>query len=123
MDSSDSYDNGYFYCPDLTASDVMSFETDESTFFALELNAKEGKDVAFLLYPNRNFVYYIDGEVVEPTMHEMQVFISVPAGDHKIEVKYENTAIHMSIIVQVCYYVVICAAFVIFLFISKIRKL
>ena len=122
VDFSDSYDNGYFYCPDLTESDVISFETDESTFFTLELNAKDEMDIAFLLYPNRNFVYYVDGEIVEPAMHEMQVFISVPAGEHEIEVKCENTTIQMSIAVQICYYVVICAAAVVFLFVPKIRK-
>ena len=115
-DTSDSYDNGYFYCPNIPESQVSRFETDKSTFFTLELSAEEPTEVAFLLYPNRHYVYYVDDKIVEPTVYEMQSFISITSGDHKIEVRCENAEVQIALIIIVCYYIVTCIVTVVFLF-------
>lgn len=83
-------DNGYFYCPYLTNDQIRDFRTDGSTYFTIGLETDKVNDVAFLLYPNRNYVYYLDGERIQPHIYESQAFLTVPKGIHTLSVQYEN---------------------------------
>lgn len=83
-------DNGYFYCPYLTNEDVKYFDTDNATYYEIVITAYDDEDVAFLLYPNRHYKYYVDGIEVEPTIHDMQAYIKISAGTHSLTIKYDN---------------------------------
>lgn len=104
-DHEDSLDNGYFYSPDLRAYDVDDFYTDKATYYRVEINAETETDLAFLLYPNRFYKYYVDEVEITPVVEDMRVYIPLSKGTHKVEVKYVDSLGSVCNIVFAVYYV------------------
>lgn len=100
----DSYDNGYFYSPNLKVSDVESFSTDDATYYNLVVNCEKISKVEFLFYPNKHYKYYIDGKIVSPDIREGQIYLSIPEGKHKLDIRYENNLAKLAVYTFICYY-------------------
>lgn len=115
IDENTSMDNGYFYAPNLSNDCIEDFSTDDASYFRITLTADQAEDVAFLLYDNRNYHYYVDGMEIEPTVQDMQAFIPINQGAHTIEVKYENVLATVSKMIFLAYYSVCGVIVVIFL--------
>lgn len=111
-DRAGTMDNGFFYCPDLKKEDLSDFCTDYATYFHASVNASKKCEVAFLLYPDRNYHYYVNGKETEPVIYHMQAFIPVGEGKNSIQVVYEDQLADMKNTVFLVYYaaVLICAA-------------
>lgn len=90
-DATDSFDNGFFYSLNLTDKNVLGFETDGNTYYSMTIDSNESSVVLFLPYANRNYHYYIDGQEETAEIYDMQAIFRVPAGNHIITVKYQNT--------------------------------
>lgn len=105
-DEEDTLDNGYFYCPNLKNSDLLDFKTDKSTYFKVKVYSPENNDLAFLLYPNANYNYYIDGCKIDPIIYKMQAFLSISAGEHTVEVKYVNPLDSIAVLSMGGYYII-----------------
>lgn len=86
----DSLDNGYFYSHDLTNDNIVSFDTNQSSYYKMTINSDESSVLAFLPYPNRYYHYYIDGTEQNSEIVNMQAIIRLDKGEHTIEIKYEN---------------------------------
>lgn len=105
LDSNESMDNGYFYCPDLTNGDILSFSTNDYSKFEINLNSKTDTDVAFLFYPNRYYKYYVDGNEIDPVIDDMEAFIPITSGNHTIKIEFKNYIQVVSLIVMMAYYI------------------
>lgn len=103
-DQSGTLDNGYFYCPDLRKEHLISFQTDQATFFDAVIESDQDCTISCLLYPNRYFHYYINGKEVEPEIHEMQAYLPIKKGTTKIEIHYENKMAETGNILFILYY-------------------
>lgn len=88
-DSEDSFDNGYFYSRDLTDKDVVSFDTDKSSYYRIRTRADHKATLLLLPYANRHYHYYVDGVEMTPKVARMQSLIKISPGEHLVEVKYE----------------------------------
>lgn len=115
IDENTSMDNGYFYAPNLSNDCIEDFSTDDASYFRITLNADHAEVVAFLLYNNRNYHYYVDGMEIEPTVQDMQAFIPIDQGVHAIEVKYENILPIVSKVIFCAYYFVCGIIVIVFL--------
>ena len=60
--------------------------------------------MAFLLYPNRNYVYYVDGTPVDACIDNMQAYITIEEGEHTVSVRYENRINQFSLLVFISFY-------------------
>lgn len=90
-DNTDSLDNGYFYSHDLKNDDVISFDTDQNSYYELSVGSDNSSLLAFLPYANRNYHYYIDSVEVTPDIVNMQAILFLESGNHVIRIVYENT--------------------------------
>ena len=115
IDENISLDNGYFYAPNLSNDCIEDFFTDDASYFRITLTADQAEDVAFLLYNNNNYHYYVDGVQIKPEVQDMQAFIPIDQGLHTIEVKYENVLPTISKVTFLAYYSVCGVIIVIFL--------
>lgn len=115
-------DNGFFYCPYLTQENILEFDTDRSTYFTLKVNSGEKNDIAFLSYPNADFVYFVDGQKIEPIMYQMQSYIPIEAGVHEIKIEYKNVFDIWGNYVMLAYYIIYIFAVVAFLIMKKVGK-
>lgn len=106
-DQNDSWDNGYFYSPDFSSEAVTNFKTDDATYFAATVNAPKDSIVSFLLYPNANYHYYVNGEEITPTIDNMQVYISINEGYNNIEIIYKNVLVNVCNIIMKLFYLAI----------------
>lgn len=104
LDRSDVLDNGYFYAPNLNQEHILDFYTDDATEFTIRVNAVEATEMAFLLYPNRNYVYYVDGTPVDACIDNMQAYITIEEGEHTVSVRYENRINQFSLLVFISFY-------------------
>ncbi len=103
-DKKDSMDNGYFYCPDLGNEDLTDFRTDKATYFQAQIAAKVDSSIAFLLYPNKYYHYYVNGKEVQPSIQDMQAFIPVSKGNNVIQVIYKNNLDRIKTVIFLGYY-------------------
>lgn len=106
-DRADTMDNGYFYCPDLFQEDLTGFQTDHATYYQASVHTSDNCMVAFLLYPNRNYKYYVNGAQVEPIIFNMQAYIPVNKGNNDIRVVYKNRMDSIKNMMFLCYYVAV----------------
>lgn len=100
-------DNGYFYTHDLEKSALLDFATDDATYYRASINAGRETSLAFLLYPNRYYHYYVDGVEINPVIEDMKVYIPIDSGEHIIEVKYENIYNSISYVVFGTFYILV----------------
>lgn len=115
-------DNGYFYSPDLTNDDIVLFESDEATYFRINFNANISTRWALLVYPNRYYKYYIDGEEIEPKIYKKQAYFEVEnGGTHEIYIEYENPYAKVTVIIFIMYYV-LCFLIIIIYLLSNVVK-
>lgn len=121
-DSSDVLDNGYFYSPDLSSNVILDFSTDDATYFNIILNATSETDLAFLLYPNRYYHYFVDEKEISPTIEGMNVYLPLEQGVHNVEIKYVNRLGEVSNIIYLIYYVLLSVS-VLLLIINRIISL
>lgn len=115
-------DNGFFYCPYLTQENILEFDTDRSTYFTLKVNSGGKNDIAFLSYPNADFVYFVDGQKIEPIIYQMQSYIPIEAGVHEIKIEYKNVFDIWGNYVMLAYYIIYIFAVVAFLIMKKVGK-
>lgn len=121
LDNNDgSLDNGYFYSPYLKNNNLLEFSTDKSTYFSAKINTVEKTDIAFLLYPNRYFKYYVDDEEITPIIYDMQAFVPLDEGSHTITIKYDNKVDLVGNIVLYSYYVIAISVFIILILIRLV---
>lgn len=106
-DHADTMDNGYFYCPDLKKKDLVEFGTNHATYFRACINASVKSTVAFLLYPNRNYHYYVNGEEIQPVIQNMQAYIPINKGKNSIQVLYKDKLAEIKNIMFFFYYIII----------------
>ena len=111
-DQPGTMENGYFYCPDLRKEQLISFQTDQATFFHAVIESDQDCVVSCLLYPNRYFHYYINGKEVEPEIHEMQAYLPIQKGTTQIEVHYENKMAETGTVLLALYYLSAAICFV-----------
>lgn len=122
---SDPLDNGYFYSPQLSGTNLISFETDRSRYFKAEINAGNNEsDITFLPYASQYYKYYIDGQEVEPIIANSQAYLRIPQGIHEIKVIYKNTLGTLGGIILISYYflVVLYAGGLMLIFIIKRKR-
>lgn len=98
-DDRESLDNGYFYSYNLTDENIKEFNTDGNSFYKMQISAQESSVIMFLPYANRNYVYYVDGMKIQPEIYDTHVIFRVEAGEHIIEVKYENQIGKISVVI------------------------
>lgn len=98
LDNPNSLDNGYFYSPFLSNSNLTEFKTDNATYYSGIINTEQNVEVAFLLFPNENYKYYIDKQEVTPIIENGRVYIPVSSGSHLLEIKYRNWRDLLSVI-------------------------
>lgn len=103
-DSPNVLDNGYFYSHDLSTDALTDFSTNDANYYKATVNAPVNATMAFLLYPNRYYQYYVDGKLIKPEIYKMQAFWKIEKGQHVIEVRYENKMNHVSNIILFGYY-------------------
>lgn len=89
-DKNNSLDNGYFYSHDLKNEEIVSFYTDQNSYYELSVNSDNPALLAFLPYANRYYHYYIDSVEVIPEIVNMQAILSLEGGNHVIRIIYEN---------------------------------
>lgn len=106
-DQNKSWDNGYFYSPDFSEEQVSDFNTDDATYYSATVNAPKDSIVSFLLYPNTNYHYYVNGEEIIPEIDNMQVYISINEGTNKIEIIYKNVLSNVCNIVMKMFYLLV----------------
>lgn len=90
VDKTESFDNGYFYSPDLKANNITSFKTNQNTYYSLGVISEKESTIVFLPYPNRFYHYYIDGKEYKAEISNLQSKLTIPGGEHTIEIKYSN---------------------------------
>jgi len=85
-----SLDNGYFFSAELTGQQMVEFHTDNATYYSAVFDADQEANVVFLLYPNRFYHYYVDGEEVSPNIDNMVSWLSLNKGRHTVDIRYKN---------------------------------
>lgn len=90
LDKNDSLDNGYFYCPTLTNSNIENFETDNRTYFNIAVNVKTDSELQYSLFPCENYSFYIDGKKYEPVIDYGLAYFQLTPGQHNIEIVYKD---------------------------------
>lgn len=85
-----SLDNGFFYSHDLNNGNIVSFDTDENSYYEMTIDSDKSSVIAFLPYANRYYHYYIDGIEQQSEIVNMQAIIRLDSGKHTIRVVYEN---------------------------------
>lgn len=90
VDENDSLDNGYFYCPALTNSDIQNFETNNRNYFKITVDAKTDTELQYCMFPNSNYTYYIDGEEYEPQIDYGLAYFKLSSGQHSVEIVYSD---------------------------------
>lgn len=103
-DKQDTMDNGYFYCPEMKNEDLTEFRTDRATYFQAQIDARADCSIAFLLYPNKNYHYYVNGKEVQPSLQDMQAYIPVSKGKNVIQVIYKNNLDKVKNVIFLVYY-------------------
>ena len=114
--STNTLDNGYFYCPFIKQDQIKGFHTDNHSDFNISFSAEDATYLEFVPYPNRYYKYYVNGSQVEPIIQDMQAFIPVPKGDVRVEVKYQNLLAQASTTIILWYYVIFIVVSLIYLF-------
>ncbi len=112
LDDDDVMDNGYFYCPDLTMEDLVSFESNDATYYGATIRADRSTDIEVLFFPNDCCRYYLNGMEISPIIENDRVFVPVGAGENVIEVRYVNYLNTVSNVIMVTYMGAIAAGIV-----------
>ena len=110
-DNINTLDNGYFYCHNLTNDDIISFKTDDSSKYLIEINSNKSTKVDFLPYANRYYKYKVNGNYVEPKIENMKASININQGNNKIEVYYDNVLEKIFILINCLYGVSLIVVF------------
>ena len=105
-DNEDVMDNGYFYSPDLTMEDMLSFKTNDATYYEVTIQANQPTDIEVLFFPNDCSRYYLNGKEISPIIENDRVFVRVGEGENTVEVRYVN---HINTISNVIMIVYLCA--------------
>lgn len=121
-DEFNSLDNGYFYSPDLTNDNIIDFYCNEATRLQLSFEAKGDTRWSLLMYPNRYYKYYIDGEEINPMIYKKQAYFNVDGGGiHEIRVEYDNPGAKVIVIIFIGYYILcfVCCVVYIAMWLKK----
>lgn len=110
-DDSSSLDNGYFYSAELNNDSIIDFETNNSNYFKITVNAKTDAVGSFLLYSAPNYKFYIDGVEFEPDIYQSQAYFVFHEGTHTIEVRYKNAVASLSVWIFIFAYTVLIGGY------------
>ena len=111
-DNRNTLDNGYFYCPNLTNDDIISFKTDDSSKYLIEIHSNKSTNVDFLPYANRYYKYKVNGNYVEPKIENMKATLYINQGNNRIEVYYDNILEKIFILINCLYGVSLIVVFI-----------
>lgn len=90
-DDGTSFDNGFFYSPQLMQTNLVDFQTDEGTYVTITVDAPENSDLVFLEYANSRFDYYLDERHIKPKIVNGEAFFHIGKGIHTVRVEYNHT--------------------------------
>lgn len=90
VDKKEALDNGYFYCPTLTNSDIKDFDTNNRNYFKITVDTETSTELQYCMFPNSNYSYYIDGEKYEPKFDYGLAYFSLSSGQHSVEIIYSD---------------------------------
>lgn len=121
QDNLESLDNGYFYVYGLSNQNLIDFSTNDATYYKATIRSDAETSVTFLLYPNRFYHYYVNGEEIKPDIDNMRVYLPISKGINYISVNYENVMAKVSVLIFVFYYT-ICLVVSVFYISVKVRK-
>ena len=103
LDDEDVMDNGYFYSPNLTMEDMLSFKTNEATYYGATIQADQPTDIEVLFFPNDCYRYYLNGMEISPIIENDRVFVPIDKGEYIIEVRYVNHLNTVSNVIMIVY--------------------
>lgn len=114
LDTKESLDNGYFYCPTLKNEDIVDFFTDNASEFRILLQAPSASEIQFSMYAADNYSYYLDGEEYTPKKDHGLAYFNVPKGKHEIQIIYKDNYEQMMRVIYAGYYSVLLVGVFIF---------
>lgn len=117
----ESLDNGYFYVYGLSNQSLIDFSTNDATYYKATICSDIETSATFLLYPNRFYHYYVNGEEIKPVIDNMRVYIPLSKGINYISVNYENVIAKVGVLIFVLYYI-ICLVVSAFYISVKLKK-
>lgn len=90
MDTGSCLDNGYFYCPELTDRNLLTFDTDDTSYLSVRILSDRSMDLAMLFHPNGYCHYYLDEKEIIATIENGRVYIPITPGERLVEIRYIN---------------------------------
>lgn len=102
-----NFDNGYFRIYNSKNFTVSNFETNNYGNFNFQICSLSESKIAYLFWPNQHLNLYIDGERKKFDLSDGLYTFKVPAGEHNIEIKYNN--IYLSFFIYIYFaYLFVC---------------